>query len=198
MEQAAARKHRQIMLAIWGMTWLVLGLLALVIYMMNNRPLPQYYVVNGETKQLKRLIPLARPIFTRTNIVEWSALAAVAAYTYDAADYQKQLQSAMARYFTPAAGARFMADLAALGSLTEVATKRLTVTAVPQGAPVILKQGYIGDTYSYKIQMPLLVTYQSPSEVSQQRLIVTLLVEAVPTWQFFRGIAISDFWVDKG
>lgn len=49
--------------------------------------------------------------------------------------------------------------------------------------------------YTWLVQMPLLVTYQSASEFSQQNNIVTMRITRVSTLNSPRGIGIDQFVV---
>ena len=74
----------------------------------------------------------------------------------------------------------------------------MVASSVATGAPVILDQGVINGRYAWKVQMPLLVTYQSSTEQIQQSLIITMVVSRVPTVDMPRGIAIVSFVAATG
>ena len=95
--------------------------------------------------------------------------------------------------FTPDGWKYFEEALKGARTLETVLAKKLVVSAVATGAPVILEQGVINGRYAWKVQMPLLVTYQSPNEQTQQPIVVTMVVSRVPTVNTPRGIAIVSF-----
>lgn len=80
-------------------------------------------------------------------------------------------------------------------NLEAVKAKKLIVSAVATRAPIILQKGLLNGLYSWRIQMPILVTYQSASEFSQQNNVVTMLITRVSTLNSPRGIGIAQFVV---
>ena len=58
---------------------------------------------------------------------------------------------------------------------------------------VILQEGMMNNVYSWKIQVPLLLTYQGASTTSTQKtIVVNVLVTRVPTNLAPKGIGISQ------
>ena len=48
-------------------------------------------------------------------------------------------------------------------------------------ACIILQKGVLNGNFSWRVQMPILVTYQSASEFTQQNNVVTMLITRVST-----------------
>ncbi len=74
----------------------------------------------------------------------------------------------------------------------------MIVSAVATKAPVILQKGILNGRFAWRVQMPLLVTYQSANEFSQANNVVTMLISRVSTLNSPRGIGISQFVVAPG
>jgi intracellular multiplication protein IcmL len=91
-----------------------------------------------------------------------------------------------------------MDQLQGSNNLDAVTSKKLIVSAVATGAPVILVQGLMDNRYAWKVQMPMLITYQSASEFSQQSVVVTLVITRVSTLTSARGVGIVQFVVSSG
>ena len=96
-------------------------------------------------------------------------------------------------FFTAEGWDQFINALASSNNLEAVKAKKLVVSAVATSAPVILQKGILNGRYAWRIQMPMLVTYQSASEFSQQHMTVTMLVSRVDTLNSPRGIGIAQF-----
>jgi intracellular multiplication protein IcmL len=62
-------------------------------------------------------------------------------------------------------------------------------------APIILEKGMLSGRYSWRVQMPILVTYQSASEFTQQNIVVTMLITRISTIESPRGIGIAQIIV---
>jgi intracellular multiplication protein IcmL len=168
------------------------AILALIIYYMaTHQPEPKYFATSADGR-ITPLYPLTAPMVADSALLQWANQAAVAAYTYNFATYRKELQEA-SEYFTPEGWRDFQTALQSSRNLETVITKKLVVTAVATGAPVILDRGILNDHYSWKVQMPLLVTYQSASTTIQQPILVTMLITRVSTLNVPKGIAIAQF-----
>ena len=138
------------------------GLVSTLLYHVTNPPKPKYFAtsVNG---RLTPLTALDMPNQSDSAVLQWANEAAIAAYTYNFVNYNNELRGA-ARYFTRTGWGQFLAALKSSGSLETVKQKKLIVSAVATQAPIILKKGPLNGRYSWRIQMPINVTYQSASE----------------------------------
>lgn len=168
-------------------------LIGVITYLFTHPPLPKYFAtsING---RITPLFPLNMPNQSDSAVLQWASQAATAAFTYNFVNYRTELQ-ASSGFFTPDGWAQFLAALKDSNNLDAVKAKKLIVSAVPTMAPVILQKGPLNGVYSWRIQMPILVTYQSASEFSQQTNVVTMLVTRVSTENSPRGIGIAQFVV---
>lgn len=161
------------------------------LYVYTHRPEPQYFATD-QSGRITKLHPLSEPVFSTSAVLQWANEAAVSAYTYNFVNYRKQLQKA-SDYFTPEGWKNFEAALQSSNNLKSVIQKKLVVSAVATGAPIIQQRGIISDRYAWKLQLPILVTYQSSSSQFQQALTITMIVTRVPVLNDPKGIAISQF-----
>jgi intracellular multiplication protein IcmL len=168
-------------------------MLSLLGYLLTHPPAPKYFAtsING---RITPLFALDEPNQSDSAVLQWTNQAAIAAFTYNFVNYRTELQ-ASSEFFTSSGWTQFLSALQSSNNLDAVKTKKLIVSAVATSAPIILQKGLLNGRYSWRIQMPLLVTYQSASEFSQQRNIVTILVTRISTLNSPRGIGISQFVV---
>ena len=83
-------------------------------------------------------------------------------------------------------------------NLDAVKAKKFIVTAVATRSPTILSKGVLGGRYYYwRVQIPLLVTYQSANEFVQSRLLVTMLIRRISSLNSPNGIGIEQFVVTE-
>lgn len=166
-------------------------LCATLAYMLTHPPKPKYFAtsING---RITPLVSLNMPNQSDSAILQWSNQAAIAAFSYNFVNYRTELVAASG-FFTAEGWEQFINALGSSNNLDAVKAKKLVVSAVATSAPVILQKGVLNSRYSWRIQMPILVTYQSASEFSQQRLNVTMLVTRVDTLNSPRGIGIAQF-----
>lgn len=171
------------------------GLISTLLYMLTHPPKPKYFAtsING---RITPLSPLDMPNQSDSAVLQWANEAAIAAYTYNFVNYTNELQSA-SRYFTRTGWGQFLTALSNAGSLEIVKQKKLIVSAVATRSPIILQKGPLNGHYAWRIQMPLMVTYQSASDFMQNNVVVTMLVRRVSTLETPRGIGISQFIVNQ-
>lgn len=166
---------------------------SLLVYVFTHPPEPKYFAtsING---RITPLFPLDQPNQSDSAVLQWANQAAIAAFTYNFVNYRDELQSSSG-FFTADGWQQFLTALQQSNNLDAVKAKKLIVSAVATRAPIILQKGMLNGRYSWRIQMPLLVTYQSASEFSQQNNVVTMLITRVSTLNSPRGIGISQFVV---
>ena len=166
-------------------------LASILAYIITHPPAPKYFAtsING---RITPLVALNAPNQSDSAVLQWANQAAVATFSYNFVNYRSELVAASG-FFTPEGWDQFVSALAGSNNLDAVKAKKLVVSAVATSAPVILQKGVLNGRFAWRIQMPILVTYQSASEFSQQNLNVTMLVSRVDTLNSPRGIGIAQF-----
>ncbi len=187
---------RKILIALLLCVFVVLVQVFALVYVVTHPPEPKYFATSTDGR-IMPLVPLDQPNLSQSALLQWANTAAIAAYTYDFVNYRQALQQA-SEYFTPDGWNSFMAALKNNNNLDAVLAKKLIVSAVATGAPVIVQQALLDERYTWKVQMPMLVTYQSASQFSQQSLTVTMLITRISTLSSARGIGIAQFVATAG
>ncbi|HAU1154399.1 TPA: type IV secretion protein DotI [Legionella pneumophila] len=185
--------QRKVILALLIAIVVNVVLASLVVYMITHPPAPKYFAtsING---RITPLFPLDEPNQSDSAVLQWANQAAIAAFTYNFVNYRDELQ-ASSGFFTAEGWDQFLGALEQSNNLDAVKAKKLVVSAVATRAPIILQKGVLNGRYSWRVQMPILVTYQSASEFTQQSNVVTMLITRVSTLNSPRGIGISQFVV---
>lgn len=168
-------------------------LMAVAVYQHRNPPAPRYFPISINGKILP-LYPLDQPNQTDDSVISWATEAAVAAFSYSYVNYREELQ-ASSGFFTADGWKLFLRALEDSNNLEAVKEKRFVVSARVVGVPKVLDKGFLGERYTWRIQIPLQVTYQNADEYTQQYNLVTLLVTRESTLNAPRGIGIAQFVV---
>lgn len=184
--------YRRVLVILLIMVVINVVLLGLLGYMLTHRPEPQYFATTSDGKVIP-MHALSEPLVTSAELLQWATVAATSANTYDFVNYRKALQDA-SEYFTPTGWREFQNALKSSNNLDTVISKKLAVSAVATGAPIILDRGLINGTYKWKVQLPLLITYESASTNISQPVVVTMLITRVSTLDTPKGIAIDAFY----
>lgn len=163
---------------------------AFVLYQIGSRPIPEFHARQEDGKAMK-LISFQEPNFLPDTIIRFASKAAVAAYTLDFVNYEKQL-SEVKPFFTPGGWVDFNASMNDV--IKTIVQNQLFVAGVVYGAPVISNQGPLpGKGYVWRIQIPFLVTYRSAGSASKNKYLVTVTIVHVPTRDNPQGIGIDQF-----
>ena len=186
-------RQRMVVLALLLSIAINIVQLALLIYMYSNPPAPRYFAtsING---RITPLFPLEEPNQSDAAVMQWANQAAIASFSYNFVNYRDELQAASV-FFTAEGWSQFLNALQKSNTLDSVRAKKLIVSAVATRAPIILQKGLLNGRYSWRVQMPMLVTYQSASEFAQVNNVVTLLITRISTLNSPRGIGISQIIV---
>lgn len=188
--------YRKIVLAVLFLLCINVALLGIIFYQMASKPVPRYFATSDDGRIIP-LYALTVPMVAPTELLQWATRTAVSAYTYNFVDYREALQRVQNR-FTADGWKHFENALKSSRNLEAVISKKLVVSAVATAAPVILEQGVINGRYAWKVQMPLLITYQGSGEQTQQPVVVTMVISRVPTYNMPTGIAVASFVSSTG
>lgn len=172
------------------------GLAGGLYYIWWTRPTPTYFATTPEGK-IFRMESLNRPYLNQKQLYQWAVEGAVASYTFDFVNFQRDIQEAKP-YYTEAGYRQLLQALSSAGTINEIQTKKLVSTAVATGAPITRSEGVRNDRYYWVLQFPMKVTYQSASEVLPQNLIVTINISRVPVSENPKGVGITSIVVREG
>ena len=182
--------YQKLMLAlVAGFITLVL-LVATLFYLVVYPPAPRYFAVSEDGKMVP-LISMQEPNLSDAALLQWTTQAVVKAFSYNYVNYREALQS-LRDDFTEQGWRDFAQALNDSNNLSAVLQRKYIVSAVPTGVPVIVEQGVRQGVYAWKIQIPLLVTSQSASEISPHTFQIEVLVVRVSTLKSARGVAIQQ------
>ncbi|MES2998457.1 MAG: type IVB secretion system apparatus protein IcmL/DotI [Pseudomonadota bacterium] len=188
--------YRKVVTALLFSFFIVLILAGALFYIVTHPPEPRYFATSDDGR-IVPLIPFEQPNLTDSALLEWANTAAAAAYSYNFVNYRQALQQA-ADYFTPEGKQMFFSAIKSSNNLQAVIAKKLIVSSVATGVPVVLEQGLMAGRYTWKVQIPMLITFQSASQFSQQAVTVTMLIVRVSPLESPRSIGIAQFIVSGG
>ncbi len=171
---------------------LILG--SLLWFLIENPPKPFYFAttINGH---ITPIFPLTQANQSDESVVRWTTLAATAAFTYNFSNYRDEFQAASG-FFTGNGWEQFLKALKESNNLTAVIAKKLIVTARAVDKPKILQSGLVRGHYGWQIKVPLMITYQSTTQFTQQRVNALIVVIRVSTLNAPDGIGIEQLVVE--
>lgn len=156
-----------------------------------NQPKPQYFAATPDLR-LAPMVPLDQPLLTQNGLLTWVSDTITGAMSLNFLEWREKLES-IRPHFDDAAYKSFLASLQSSGVLDMIRDKRLSASAVATRAPVIIASGLVGGKATWKVEFPLIVSYESSQGVeSTQKLLATVLVRRASTAKTPRGVVIQQ------
>ena len=156
-----------------------------------HQPQDRYFATTVDGR-LVPMVSLSQPNLSNPALMSWVAQASTEVLTFGFHDYRRRLQES-SRNFTRTGWESFTTALERSSILEMVQNNRQVVTAAPRAAPVLLWEGLENGRYSWRIEIPLIVTYQSGSQRKTDSLRVTLTVVRVPKLESPNGVGIEQW-----
>lgn len=165
--------------------------LAVIALLLLNQPAPRYFAATPDLR-LASLIPLDQPVLTQEGLLTWASDTITGAMSLNFLEWREKLE-AIRPNFDDAAYKSFLASLKDSGVLDMIREKRLSASAITTRAPVIIASGLVAGKATWRIEFPLIVSYESSQGVeSTQRLIATVLVCRASTVKTPRGVVLQQ------
>ena len=185
-----AQFRRAMKLAL-GLTVTLCASTGVVALLLLNQPKPQSFAATPDLR-LAPMIPLDQPLLTQEGLLTWVSDTIAGAMSLNFLEWRKKLES-IRPHFDDAAYKSFLASLQSSGVLDMIRDKRLSASAVATRAPVIIASGLVSGKATWKVEFPLIVSYESSQGVeSTQKLLATVLVCRASTAKTPRGVVIQQ------
>ena len=152
------------------------------------------YYATTSSGSIVSLKPLDEPTVKDDILLQWSEVVVRDAFNIGFLGGEDDVKAAKSN-FTSGGWTSFQSSLQASGLLDDISSQKLNMSAIVSGAPVILFQGKLKGVYIWRVQMPLLINFQSASTKKQMNAIATINISRVPVLTVAKGIQVSDFSV---
>ncbi len=172
---------------------LILNIIAISIvgYFITHPPKSKYFATTDSGKVI-RMIPLNEPNMSPNAIRSWTVTAVMSIYDFNFANYRKAFSDNQ-KYFTNKGWNGFLKQLKLSGTIKAVKDQKLIISSVPNGTAVITSQRSINGRYYWRVQVPMLIQYQSQSTNFNNNVMITLTIGRISTLKNNFGIGIVSF-----
>lgn len=191
-ESYAISRYFWVMRATWA-----IGLMAALCLMCTlsllQRPPIFKYVLTLADGTIRDIVRLEEPKHTDVELIRWTTNVVLKAYTWDFLNYKSQftkLQEDMTVY----GWEEFKKSIEESGNFKAIIGNQYVLTAVPNGPATIEKAGLYGEIgrYAWKVKVPILVSYASSAQRTNQTLLVTAVVVRQPEWINDAGLGVRS------
>lgn len=137
---------------------------------------------------------ISQPNHSDDFILEFSHIAVLSSYTYSFVDPDKDLK--LASLFYTLEGWKKFKDHSE-HDIAILMKKKLVNSVVATKLPTITTKGIANGRYYWEIQIPILITRQSATEITKKNIVIKLTVTRVNLNENPVGIAITRFAVSE-
>ncbi|MCP4022585.1 MAG: hypothetical protein GY729_12150 [Desulfobacteraceae bacterium] len=204
-------QYRRSTLIILVLSFILLGSLSLNVVQLFLKEPPVYFAATRDLRlapmtplsepadfdaasdvRLTSMAPLDQPAITKGGVVDWTSGVVRDTLTLNFLDYKKQLSGVKDNYFNEAYTG-LLKSLEKSGILPIILSKRLNLkTTIPE-SPVITASGILNGRYSYKVEFPAILSYESSNGIENtQKIIAKVLVQRVPVTVNHKAVQIRQ------
>jgi intracellular multiplication protein IcmL len=176
------------------MLFVSIVLLITLFVLMWRTPAARYYA-STTTGVVVPMNSLSAPVLTQQFILQWAETVSRSAYSLNFLTYKKSLAD-VRPYFTDDGYTSFLNAMQNSGLLDDVKARKLYLSTVVDGAPVVVDMYIDHGFYTWRVDLPLLVTFASANMTVKNQYYVHLTIKRVPELQIEQGIAVTNFKVN--
>jgi intracellular multiplication protein IcmL len=160
------------------------------------RPEPRYFAVTRDLRIIE-MPPLSEPVVESKSLTNWAGDVVIRALSLNFLTWRQTL-SDLRGEFDPGGFESFMSSLKSGGHLEKIEKERLSLSALISGAPVVTMSAVKGGVMTWKMEMPLVLSYESSTGVvASQKLLAEVVVQRTETSRNPRGVVIRQIVLTK-
>lgn len=183
--------YRRVVIALFVVLGINCILGFMIFYKWTNPPTPQYFATTADGRIIM-LHKLTDPVVTDDFIVQWATNAVRGAFSLDYIHWREQLEQA-ANNFTPEGWKYFLNSLRNSNNLKTLTSLKMVSNVTVTAAPQVVEKEIVGGHFAWKVEMPLLITYESAEHTIHMPVNVTLIVIRMPVQNYPQRVAINNF-----
>lgn len=196
-ESYAINRYFWTMRATWAMI-AAAALASICTISLLQRPPVYRYVLTLADGTIRDIVPLEDAKHDDESLKRWATNVVLKAYGWDFLNYKAQftkLQEDMTVY----GWEEYKKSIEESGNFKAVIGNHYVLTGVPNGPVQIDKKGLYGEIgrYAWKVKVPILVSYASSVQRTNQSLMVTAVIVRQPEWINDAGLGVRSLIVER-
>ncbi|WP_264772346.1 type IVB secretion system apparatus protein IcmL/DotI [Defluviimonas salinarum] len=154
------------------------------------KPEPRYFIAR-EDGGIIPIIGVETPYLNDGQVTNFAVEAITRSLTFNFVNWRSDLAAASEYFERPNGWNNFLEAIEGSGMLDFVRNRRLISSVVANGAVIVKAGPDETGRYSWIVQVPITITYQSSSEQSTDNRMAEIQISRLPTWQSSRGVGIT-------
>jgi intracellular multiplication protein IcmL len=173
--------------------FIIFGLIGAMFFIIHVHQPENRYFATTEDGRLIPMVPLNQPNLSTPALLSWVAQATSETMSFSFSNYRRNLQES-SRFFTRDGWSSFSKALQDARIIESIEANTQEVTAVPRGAPILVKEAVVNGQYQWQVQIPMLLSYVSGGKKRDDQWLITVVVVRVPRLESPNGVGIAQ-WV---
>lgn len=175
----------------------VLICVIMAFWALSSKPEPVYFAAR-EDGGILPIVAVKEPFLTDNQVINFSTEAITRAMTLNFANWRQDLADASSYFTRPEGWDAYLLSINESGMMDYIVTQRLIASTVANGAVITQRGANERGVYSWLVQVPLTVTYQSSSDTQTENLLAEIEIVRVPTWEMSRGVGVRRVTMKRG
>lgn len=160
-----------------------------------SRKVETRYFALAENGTIMPIIPISEPHYNNGQVTNFAVEAITKALTMNFATWKQDMMEASDYFEQPLGFENFVEAMTSSGMLDLIRNRRVISTVVANGATIV-NSGQDRGVYTWIVQVPITITYQTTSEITTENRVAEVRVKRLSTWQTPRGMGISAWHVN--
>lgn len=156
----------------------------------SSKPEPRYFATR-EDGGIIPLVAISQPFLNNGQVTNFAVEAVTRSLTMDFKNWREDLAEASEYFQRPEGWNNFLTAIQESGTLDFVRERRLISNAVANGAVIIDDGIDARGRYSWTVQIPLKITFESANERSVEEMMAEVVVSRLPTWESTTAVGIT-------
>lgn len=160
-----------------------------VLFFLGTKPTKVVYFASTDQGKLIKMQPLNKPVMSNVAIKNWVTRNIPKLYSLDYVHYKGQLNSIM-QYFTPFGWTKFEQSFNPV--LQKILKNQYVVSSAVTDVPYIVGHASLNGVYSWKIQVPVKITFRKGTEASTSNVVMQLVLQRMNNASSGQLVGISQ------
>ena len=183
--------YRRLLGVTGGLTIALILSIGLNLWFVVNPPEPDYFATTQAGRIIK-MIPVSRPYQTYQSVTNWTVKIVTEALALDFVHFRETL-SRVEKDFTTDGFISFLDALNDAQLLESIKERQLVLSTSLTRSATVEVSGVIRGTYTWDLQVPLILTAENSSDNFSMEVILQVRVVRVPTTRHEYGLGITSF-----
>lgn len=140
--------------------------------------------------------PVDQATISSEQVLRWSSETLINLLTFDYKNITQAIQNSHS-YFTEQGFQAYQTVLQKNSWIQTLQRKKYDVLPVLDDPAVLIKEGLEQGVYSWTIQVPLMLHFRGPFDMTKQRTTIEIAVKRSPLAEFTNGLAIDNFTMES-